>query len=334
MGFWDRFKKKDTDAPAKNPTKTKSKEPKVITGAEESYIRTKTVYNSKHNFIVLINLTEDYFFSMIEFMSAVVKASMIGMTGPMVTSIANTFMDEAPEPDGEEREEFSSFTETVKHNLYYVLLSGDPEQFAHIYKVIDDYSNPILQAIQDDIYEHCSSAYFKNLIEDGILTEGKFKYVNIIGDYSDLIYRDAPYRECYSDNAEIMLSNIPEVFTGEDLLPFVKYYRKDKMDILYITAETLLKHHDGLDYKLFETSDEMYKRLLGENYIDDIDKYSLPAYLRADDEEPVTGVMPVSQLSEEFQQQYDKFTGVADSLTEYLDIDEVVEDEEEERPKP
>jgi hypothetical protein len=281
------------------------------------------VYNSRYNFIVLVNYTEDFFFDMIEFMSAVIKASAYDDNGAMVTAMTNTFIDETPEPDDENY----AYNEPIRHNLYYTLLGGSPEQYAKIYQVISSYSNPILQAIQDDIYEHCSSSYFKDLIDDGILDIGKFKHSGISGDYSTPYSYDCPYRECTCDNAADMLKNTPEVFTGEDLLPFIKIYLNRNDDKFYATADILLKHHDGLDYAILEAADQMYKDLLGENYKDNIEKYAMPAYLRADDEEPVTGEVPISDLDEAFQQDYEKFTGVYDDHVEYMDIDEVVDEE-------
>ena len=138
---------------------------------DNSKLMTKVVYNTRYNLIILVSYSSNYFYSIIEFLDAVSKSKV-------KSYISHSAKEK--EYTEEELQEFDKKKVKIVENRYYLLLSGAPEDYIGIYNNIDNLSNEVLGMISNDIYNHCSSAYFKYLIDFCILDLGKFRFQNIV----------------------------------------------------------------------------------------------------------------------------------------------------------
>ena len=306
-------------------------------------LMTKVVYNTRYNLIILVSYSSNYFYSIIEFLDAVSKSKV-------KSYISHSAKEK--EYTEEELQEFDKKKVKIVENRYYLLLSGSPEDYIGIYNNIDNLSNEVLGMISNDIYNHCSSAYFKYLIDFCILDLGKFRFQNIVPNNYDKLYEFSldkyatngeTYCKHYVDNIDTILNNIPDTFSAIDIAHIIKFYNHPEsckdiqvlfnaaylIDTIYNdnTNKTVMRY---LNIIANATKDFIFKKIVAEPSIETLSIVNSPVFLRENLEYEFTGNMAVEDMDTIFQQEYDRFTQpTADHMFDYEDIDERIGDNDE-----
>lgn len=291
---------------------------------DDSKLYTEVIYNTLNNFIILISYSNDYFYQMIEFLDACNTAGL-----KFITMQSSFDSDIEQEESENEEKEFAIRPEKIQHQRQYVILSGAIYNYSGIYHCIDALSNDILLAVQDDLYNNCSSSYFATQIKDGVLDINKFEYKKIAPQYDKQIRVNSKQFDktfVFNDAAKI-LSKIPSGFMEKDILQIIRCCTDD--DLTY--NGSLLKllqdqwNANRCNAQFMSEFSKMYSSITGELNETKIKRLLFtPKYLLQDDDMFI-GDVDDERLDELFRQKYDRFTGLAASV-EYQDIDEVVKE--------
>ena len=298
----------------------------------EGKLMTKVVYNTRKNLMILVSYTSKNFYDVVELLQAINSGSVDNM---------NVYLSHDAEEKELSKEELNDFDKkqvTIINSRYYLLISGSPEAYADIYNKIYNLSNPILEMISNDIYNHCSSTYFNSLIEYGILDKGRFKFQGVIPtNYDDLYHftvgtrSNTLLRSMEVDDIREILKRIPSSFSAVDIAPSINIY-DDTEGISFSIVELLnLVGKDNIFALVAkELREVIYSNIVKEPSIETLAILKAPVFLRENLEDEINGTMSIDQMDEIFQQEYDRFTGVTAEYTgEYEDIDEVLSDDAE-----
>ena len=292
-----------------------NKKNKKTSTTNESYLNTEVVYNVKENFIILISFTEDYFYSVMEFLSY--RRTYLNLNIQLADSIYSEVLDET-----------DAFEDNIRiiHNKYYLLIGGESAFYNNLFRWTDNMANFVMQAIITEIYNNRTSSDFKTLIDHGILVEAKFKYKNVKPDYDHYANENIPKTHTY-DDASLIMSRIPDCFTGQNLLKFIHCYQFGEESDYYTAVDIIYKAYaDGNSiFQLLIERDfkDLYHSLVKNPTKEILMNFIGPQYL-VESAEAITGDVSDDQLDEIFKQQYDRFNAIRDDFIKYEDIDEVI----------
>ena len=284
--------------------------------SDDCYCYSKIIWNEKENLIILISFTEDYFEQIIEIQDAI-NNSYRKLSSKIVYSSYEEETDKKDE-DGNNI--------IITHKKQYMLLGGGTISWQELYMNISNLSNDILSKITAEIINNCNPEDFKLLIDDGIL-HGFTSQYNY--DTSKIAQKFGYNHYCKYTDPEVLLSRLPNVFTGRDLLNFIiisslGMERTLKADlysnVIYFTKDSHFK-----EYNLYPLYDILFK----DPTVEKLKLLLEPLYKQPDDDS-LPGDISDESLDEIFKEQYERFSAIADSSIEYEDIDEVIEGDEEE----
>ena len=296
---------------------------------DDGKLRSRVIYNTRYNLIILVSYSSKDFESVIEFLSAVNKT-------PVISILSHSAREK--ELSEEEMRDYDKKTVTIIDNRYYMLLSGTPEAYGMIMNHID-LDNSVLKLLIEDFYHCCSSTYFKNHIDYGVLELNKFIYKNVVPtNYNKLIdIGGNGTAQYYHDDLLLILNSLPESFLAIDLAKCINIYEKygtEPIKRLYYDLNTLVyKASEGnetpYDKFIIKNMSTVFKLLVPEPCIETLSILNAPLYLRENLEDLYSGNKSIEELDELFQQDYDRFTQITAGESEYTDIDEQIGDNEE-----
>ena len=299
---------------------------------ETETVQSTVIYNSELKFVVLFSYGSKHAQDLAEFINAF---------GGFVR-----FAHTAVETELEESEnDYSKKTIQITNNKYYVVIAGSPKNtYPYIYRHIS-LSNVFLEALTKEIYQHLDSSNFQYLIDDAVLDFNKFKYKNIKPKYDEMggplvfnFKRRAGTTDIenyvFWDNFKLIMSRLPNVFSAIDIAKMIAIYPRSfgcqHVDILVWDMNGGMPGEDGHPYdweeELFKLlKEDLFNAIIPNSTPELLQIMNLPIYLREDldEDDEVVGNVPVEQLDEIFQQQYDRFTQpTAEYTDKYEDIDE------------
>ena len=199
----------------------------------------------------------------------------------------------------------------------YLLIKVSCKDIFHILSNID-ISNPFASELIQVMYDNDIKAdYFKDFINDGILNESLYANKNAepknLIQYNHLIYSDIP----------AILKLLPSEFNGYHLLKLFEYFVDGKT---YYLQNQVYKHCASL------TDDEIthvYNGVIKNPTRERLQKLIQPLYkIDWEDEDLIHGELSSSDVDELFKQQYDRFSAVKNDNTTYMDIDEVLSEDD------
>ena len=297
-------------------------------------LRTKVVYNTRTNFMVLVSYGSDHFQSIIEFINGL---NDLPGNHKIKCVMENTAILE--EPTKEESSSIKIRPLITAHSYYFLLLSGKPEAYAELFDDLD-ISNRVLEEIQKDIYNYCDSAKFQKLIDMDVLELSKFRYKNIVPMYDDYIVFD---RYKYDDVEKICI-DLPECFNRISLLKLLNIYYTDgsvifnSLRVIKATLDDLKENTNEHLHIMFDDNCKkggFYTHIMDNPTIEVLSIAAEPIYLKPDFYDDYgeifnnTGTVPVEELDEIFQQDYDRFVNPTANAVEYESIDETIPNDAE-----
>ena len=302
---------------------------------DDGKIMTRVIYNSRYNLITLVSYSSPYFYTIIEFIKA---ASEID---DLKIHLAHSAKEK--ELSKEEQDDFDKKKIEIIDNRYYMILSGKPEDYAELYNHCD-LENEVLKLLMDDIYNNCSSPQFQTLINYGIMSLGNFKYKGIVPDNYNKpqkIKFSFENREAYffTDDYDLITKNIPEAFIMMDLTDIINTYRVDdknpeKAGAITYNLKSFAKMYESITPESMQYKVKLgmmgslikyvYPYFLVNPTVDTLNILNAPLFMREDLSDLMEGSVPVEQLDELFQQEYDRFVQPTADAIEYEDIDEQI----------
>lgn len=144
-----------------------------------------------------------------------------------------------------------------KEDSILVNIGGSIRGWKHIYRTIENLSNPILQYITKEIYKNIPKEYFLDFIEDGIFDESEFMYID---EEKDMVpkYNDNKLDYCIPNDLDnkIKLKNIDIVDDVLTRIPADFIISNSISDMLTITVRfnglarysthQLVRHRNGI----------------------------------------------------------------------------------------
>ena len=306
-----------------------------IENVDDGKIMSRVIYNSRHNLITLISYSSPYFYTIIEFIKAVHDAGGI--------KIHLAHIAKERELSEEELEEYSKKKIDIIDNRYYILLSGKPENYAELYNVCD-LENEVLKLLTKDFYNNCSSTYFEDAIRYGILSLGNFKFKGVVptnyNKYQKIKF-NLDGREChfFTDDYDYITKNIPEAFIMMDLVDIINTYTVDaknpeKIDkvssnLKYLAGDYTDIESDSIQYKIKVSMmgallKYVYPYFMVNPTVDSLTILNAPLFMKEDMTDIMEGNVPIEELDELFQQDYDRFVQPTADAIEYENIDEQI----------
>lgn len=278
--------------------------------SDNSYCYSSVIWNSEDYLILLLSFTEDYFEQIIELQDAV--KNIISLRSKIIFSSYDEKTDKKDE-DGNDI--------WIIHKKYYMLIGGHHMGFNLIYRNIHDLGNYVLSKITNEITNNCKYYYFSTLIEDGVLN-------GFIKNPQYDTYIKIKYTECV--DPDVVLKRLPEKFTGRDLLRFIfstcgDATFKDLHNLIVTDIQNMTEEQ-------FKSSEyfEIYAKLFKNPTVEKLKMLLEPLYKQPDeDDDSIPGDISDESLDEIFRENYERFSAVADDLTQYEDIDEELDDGKE-----
>ena len=282
--------------------------------SDDSYCYSKIIWNTPDNLIMLISFTENYFEQIIDIQDAI-NYTWQGLCSKIIYS---SYDEEITKED----ENGNKIDELIIHKKHYMLIGGDPLAWQELYMNIHDLGNSILEKITIEIKNNCDPTYFRNLIDDGVLYD--FNKKDSYTYDTHMITKNG----MVCTNPSVLLSALPNGFTGRDILKFIKITSKDGY-----TTQNGLATIINLRYMpngIFKNHDlyPLYNQLIKDPTIEKLNMLLEPLYKQPDDD-AIPGDVSDESLDEIFREHYDRFSAVVDNSTHYEDIDEELGDEEE-----
>jgi hypothetical protein len=278
--------------------------------------------------ITLISFSKDYAQQMIEFLSAC-SASDINFI--MMQSSFETDNDS----ESNEEDEFAIKPEKIKHLRNYIIISGSLYSYNELYNNIDSLSNDILLAIQNDIYNKCSSSAFTQQIDANVLDLNLFKHKKIEPKYDEVLRFVSLHSNFQATNYKAFINKIPNGFSDKDILSIMKYVSSDDN---YHKSNTFLdfinKYQSISDEEGFLLNDCIGLDMFGfiwfpsSCYIRDklVSIANTPKYL-IQDEDKLMNSIDYESLDDIFMEKYNRFMALTE-YNEYEDVDTVLKEEE------
>lgn len=283
---------------------------KKIIESDNVYCHSKLIWNSDNNLVILISFTKHYLEYVLDIQDAIM------CTGLRSKIVYSSYIEDITK----QNEDGNTYPLTIVHKKSYLLIGGHPSDFENLYTHIEYLDNDVLYEISKEIVNNCNPENFNDLIKDGVLNgfNKDFKYDKnkVSGKYM------------YSD-PEVMLSRLPQSFTGKDIIKFIKIYNTNNLYKADAYKELFIICF--ADEEQFKNSDlyNLYATLFKNPTAKKLSMLLEPMYKQTDDDS-IPGDVSDESLDELFRTKYDRFSAVADNDIHYEDIDEIIEDNEEE----
>lgn len=268
--------------------------------ADETFLKSETIYNGEYNFIILISFTKEYFIDAMEFLS---------IPKEMVAKFINSSYRECiTDSDGKDK--------FIDHERYYIITAGRDDEYTSLFTGCWNTVNTILSTIGREIRQHRATSSYKELITDYIFSENDFKYNNLKPEYDDRIVLG----RCRCDNAEVIRSKLPSTVNGRDMLEIIRCYVEYEYYTLLDVIHQHLRNFDAV-YRDLEPAIKVCIKNTTENVLMNI----AGAKYKIMDDEVLPGDVSDESLDEIFRQRYDRFNAITpDSDVEYESIDEII----------
>ena len=295
----------------------------------ENFLNTIVVYNSKRKLMILISYTPNYFNDIIEFITACSRVNIKYATQQSVYT-------ETVQNDNDDY----SLKPLIKHKRYYLLISGEIDNYIALYKVID-LENLILKAITKEIYNCRAGVTFKELTDIDVIDNDFIS--NVHANYDEPLYITYDNLDENEDSVECddvvkIKNNIPTCFTIFDLIYLINYYNKEADKDAPMSIRELIYMgryiRDKYPNKRRPSIDILIKFFSETNLIeepvteDKIFKLIEPKYTQSDDDDMI-GSVSDDQLDQIFREQYERFSAVYNPMMEFTSIDEELSSDEE-----
>ena len=281
--------------------------------SDDSYCYSKLIWNTNNNIIILISFTQDYFEQIIDIQDAI-NYNQKGLCSKIVYSSYDEKTDKQDE-DGNDI--------WVIHKKHYLLIGGSPSAWEELYMNIHDLGNEVLNKISNEIVNNCDPAYFNRLIEDGIL-------FGFSEEHTGDIPVETENKRFYT-NPTILLNELPNGFTGRDLLKFIKIetctYDINTITNAFEEIEDIYSLYSNERFKNHELY-PLYDALIKDPTVEKLKMLTEPLYKQPDDDS-IPGDVSDESLDELFREHYERFSAIADDSIQYEDIDEEIADDEE-----
>ena len=267
----------------------------------------------KINLIILISFTEDYFEDIIDIQDA------LNYSQNLNSKIVYSSYDEETDKKDEDGNNI-----WIIHKKYYMLIGGTPSGWQRLYAYIHNLGNTVLHSITNEITNNCYAGHFDLLIQDDIIQD--FKYTKEKPEY-DIPKEMGEGSFKYTDPA-VVLSRLPNGFTGRDLLKFIMIYKCDNdsfitaYDRIFGILEDITDFHDSEYYNL-------YSALFKNPTVKKLYMCLEPLYKQPDDD-AIAGDVDDESLDAIFREHYERFSAIVDDSIHYEDIDEKLSEFEEE----
>lgn len=313
----------------------KAPEKKTVIDSNDSFVRTSVIWNTFDHIIFLISCTEDYALPLCEFIEA------CNITSAIKVRMLQSSFDEL---DGKDKYGDPIY---ISHKRLYTVVAGSPGNFGHLMTELASLANPIWSAIEREIYNNCHYAAFAWLEQYGVFNRSDFLYQKTHPKYDENcevgphLLKNVDFI-CYTD-PEVVLSRLPISFTGRSILRMINVeygnVSANAEDILHF-AFADIEYDDYADDSdeeddLFTIDavmtqlEDLYKFILKRDVTEDALKSLIEPLFLHNEDGTVVGDISDEHLDEIFRQSYDRFSAVADDNTQYEDIDERLEDDEE-----
>lgn len=313
----------------------KAPEKKTVVDSNDSFVRTSVIWNTFDHIIFLISCTEDYALPLCEFIEA------CNITSAIKVRMLQSSFDEL---DGKDKYGDPIY---ISHKRLYTVVAGSPGNFGHLITELASLANPIWSAIEREIYNNCHYAAFAWLEQYGVFNRSDFLYQKTHPKYDENcevgphLLKNVDFI-CYTD-PEAVLSRLPISFTGRSILRMINVeygnVSANAEDILHFAFADIeyddyaddSDEEDGLftiDAVMTQLED-LYKFILKRDVTEDALKSLIEPLFLHNEDGTVVGDISDEHLDEIFRQSYDRFSAVADDNTQYEDIDERLEDDEE-----
>lgn len=297
-----------------------AKENTIKVLSDDSYCYANMVWNSENYIIILLSFTENYFNEIIDLQDAIHNSEFSNDIASKI--VYSSYDEETDKQDGDGKNIW------IIHKKNYMLIGGTPEQWEHIYMSINDLGNNVLAMITYEITKNCYAKSFKNLIDDDII--GHFTYNNHKPEYDEMIDVEGAGAKLVCVDPEIIMSRLPNGFTGKDILKFIDVLSVG--DLAHTNAYYCLKSDVKLSNDVFAKSPfyPIYFELFKHPKSKKLKMIFEPLYKQPDDD-GIAGDIDDESLDAIFRERYEKFSALADESIHYEDIDEqLAEDEESE----
>lgn len=314
----------------------KAPEKKTVVDSNDSFVRTSVIWNTFDHIIFLISCTEDYALPLCEFIEA------CNITSAIKVRMLQSSFDEL---DGKDKYGDPIY---ISHKRLYTVVAGSPGNFGHLITELASLANPIWSAIEREIYNNCHYAAFAWLEQYGVFNRSDFLYQKTHPKYDENcevgphLLKNVDFI-CYTD-PEVVLSRLPISFTGRSILRMINVeygnVSANAEDILHFAFADIGEDdytddsdEDGSSLFTVDTVmtqlEDLYKFILKRDVTEDALKSLIEPLFLHNEDGTVVGDISDEHLDEIFRQSYDRFSAVADDNTQYEDIDERLEDDEE-----
>lgn len=287
--------------------KFKKKDNKIL--AYDDFCRSDVIFHGEDYLLLLLSYTDNYHSEMVEFLDAEHNTDYYICRH----KIKFSSYDEKTESG-----------EIISHNRNYMLIGiAGIKDFLVIYDCIESVSNTILKTIITDIvnnYDISNMNEAQELIQNGIIVPNhnpNLKYDILACDYGTYL------------DPKIIKSKVPNVFTGLDILPFIRMERHFGNTFVDNDIMTNMNGMSDQDFKnsiYYNIGKELFKHISK-------DKMHMllttPLYMLPDEDDSLPGDLDDESLDSIFRENYERFSAVADDSTLYEDIDEILEEGEE-----
>lgn len=268
---------------------------------------TKVIYHSKINLISLIYFTDNYYYDALEFLQAANDANI-------TTKLIRYNKDTDKESSSKKNE--AKTPEDIQKQYNYIIVSGD--NYYKLFNNINSISNKILLELTDaTIYNYCSSSYYDDHINNGVLNQSKFKYKNVEPKYiNKLIYKD----NYMIDDINIIKSVVHSGLTKKDILDLIAVELKETNHIDRLID--LLDPYGSNFMTNFNKFKNDIEKIFGNISLEELQNYLIqPKYLdNVDIDDNITS----NEIDKIFENQYDNnFSGAYDEELGFNYIDEI-----------
>ena len=286
--------------------------------SKESQLYSDVIYNAEDNFLILFSFTDDLFNEATEFLSFCNFPHTYDSI--MVKYVHSAYNDHIKNTDN------GSLDTYIVHDRNYILIGGNDEEYSRLIYNSDNLANEFVQQILFNISKYRQMSKYKDLIENGAMDKKDFFYKSLDPVYDTVFYY--MNSEVYTDDYHVIIERLPNAFTTQDILKFIKCYglRAYTLNAYIILYNAFIKDISEFVFIVYGVLRPMYDALIKNK--DTYKNIVGPQYLVADDD-TYPGSIDDESLDEIFREKYDRYLNITNDNNniEYEDIDEVISDE-------
>lgn len=285
--------------------------------SKESQLYSDIIYNAEDNFLILFSFTDNFFNEATEFLSFCSFPHRYDSI--MVKYVHSAYNTHIRNTDN------GSLDMYTINDRNYILIGGDDKEYSRLIYNSDNLANEFIQHILYNILKYRQMLKYENLIDNGVMNKKDFYYKTSNPPYSETLY--CTNSEVYTDDYSMIMECLPDVFTSQDILKFIKCYglRRYPLNAYVILYNAFIKNISEFVFIVHGELQSMYNNLIKNK--DTYKNIVGPQYLVSDDD-VYPGSIDDESLDEIFREKYDRYLDVTNNNNiEYEDIDEVISDE-------